>query len=373
MTGGTLTAAFGRLQHDTATMKTSELTKQQRGVNTNLRLIGDMLGNTGNLPNLPGQGSVFNNVIAAQMMGVGVQYERDLATLAWQGTPANNNAGGGHKEFPGLDAQIATGQKDAETNAALPAADSYVIDYNHVAIDGTAKDIVHDLLYMEQYLFHLADRTGMSPVTWKLVMRPELWYELTAIWPSRYNTNRGTTFAGTNVISINDNYNIVQRDNMRRSMTIELNGRTYPVVTDDGIYEYNNQNSTVPAGSFSSAIYFVPTMVINSFPVLYWEYFDFRGANGLTSVLGAGARNVEFWTDGGRYNWVYHSDGFCFKLQAESECRLVLRTPWLAGKISKVKYTPAKHMASFDPSNPYYLSGGASLTTVPTPGYAVWR
>jgi len=372
----TLTAAFGRVQHDTNTIETSAILDQVRGVNTNLQLIGQVFG--GDSPFNPTTGNVnqaLNMVVLHEMIGVGVQFERDFAALTWQGTPANNNAGGGHKEFPGLDSQIATGQVDAESNAAVPALDSTIIDYNFAAVDGTTKDIVSDMLYTENYLFHLAERTGMAPVTWKLVMRPELWYEISAIWPCRYNTNRCTNIAGTNPVVINDNYNVIQRDNMRRSMTLEMNGRTYQVETDDGIYEYNNANSaSVAAGSFASAIYFVPTMVRSNFPVLYWEAKDYRNINAEISVLGQGARNLEFWTDGGRFMWaVDQSGGWCFKLKAKTEPRLILRTPHLAAKIQKVKYTPAKHTASYDPASPYYLAGGVSLKGVSAPGYAVWR
>lgn len=375
--GATLTAAFGRVQHDTNTIETSAILDQARGVNTNLQLLGQMFGDI--TPFQPFQGNTnqaLNLVVMSEMIGVGVQFERDFASLTWQGSPANNTSGGGHKEFPGLDNQIVTGQRDAESNATVPALDSYVIDYNFAAVDGTTKDIVNDMLYTENYLFHLATRTGMAPVTWKIVMRPELWYELSAIWPCRYNTNRCTNIAGTNVVQINDNYNVVQRDAMRTGMYLEMNGRRYEVETDDGIYEYNNQNSaSVAAGSFASAIYFVPTVVRQNFPVLYWETKDYRALTEQLAPLGMGQQHLQFWTDNGRFHWaLQHTGGWCFKLKVKCEPRLILRTPQLAAKIQKVKYTPSKHLASYDPSSVYALAGGVSLRgSSITQGYAVWR
>jgi hypothetical protein len=372
-----LTAQFGRIQQDSNTIDSNNLLDQARGVNTNLQLLGQVYGDAA--PFMPNQGSntsqMLNLVVLSEMVGIGVQFERDFASLTWQGTPANNTSGGGHKEFPGLDSQIATGQVDAESNVAVPALDSTIIDYNFAAVDGTLKDIVSDMLSTENYLFHRAERSGMAPVTWKIVMRPELWYELSAIWPCRYNTNRCTNIGGTNPVVINDNYNVIQRDAIRKGMTLDLNGRTYEVETDDGIYEYNNQNSaSVAAGSFASAIYFVPIKVRGNFPVLYWEAKDYRQIDGQMSPLGLGLRNLEFWTDGGRFHWGIESvKAWCFKFKAKTEPRLILRTPHLAAKIQKVKYTPAKHMISYDPASPYHLAGGVSLRGVPTPGYAVWR
>jgi hypothetical protein len=198
---------------------------------------------------------------------------------------------------------------------------------------------------------------------------------LSAIWPCRYNTNRCTNIGGTNPVVINDNYNVIQRDAIRKGMTLDLNGRTYMVETDDGIYEYNNQNSaSVAAGSFASAIYFVPITVRGNFPVLYWEAKDYRQIDGQMSPLGLGLRNLEFWTDGGRFHWgIESTKAWCFKFKAKAEPRLILRTPHLAAKIQKVKYTPAKHMISYDPASPYHLAGGVSLRGVPAAGYAVWR
>ena len=82
--------------------------------------MGEMLGMGNMNPAGMSQAQLTDMVVHAEMVGVGVQMERKLATMLWQGSTANNTSGGGYKEFPGLDDQIATGQIDAETGTTMP-------------------------------------------------------------------------------------------------------------------------------------------------------------------------------------------------------------------------------------------------------------
>jgi hypothetical protein len=334
------------------------------------QLLGDdLMMRPGNL----NQSQVLDLVIKSEMVGVGVAFERKLSQLLWQGTPANNNAGGGYAEFPGLDSQIATGQVDADTNVAVPAADSDVKEFNYNLVDGVNLDIVEYLSMLEYYLRDTARRTGMMPVTWAVVMRPELWFELSAVWPCRYLTHRCTEIDGTSPMVINDNVNVSIRDQMRSGMYLDINGIRYPVIVDDGIFEHTNiNNANVPAGHYASSIYMVPLRIRGNFPVTYWEYKDYRGVQPEIGVMGAGQRNVPFWTDNGRFLWVYRDNSFCFDLQAKIESRVVLRTPHRAGRIDHVLYSPLQHLKSPVPDSPYHFDGGVSLRGA-TSSYAVWK
>ena len=250
--------------------------------------------------------------------------------------------------------------------------DSLIYDFNYNTIDGTTLDIVDYLSMMEFYLRDVATRTGLQPVTWALVMRPELWFELSAVWPCRYLTHRCATDGGAQATVINDNVNVQMRDTMRNGMYIDINGNRYPVITDDGIFEHTNiNNGSVSAGSYASSIYFVPLRARGNFPVTYWEHIDYRGVQAQLSPLGAGARNVPFWTSEGRFLWVYRENGYCFNLQAKIEPRVVLRTPQLAGKIQNIRYSPMTHLRDSQPSSAYWLNGGVSLRSF-TNGQHVW-
>lgn len=373
MKAGTLTARFGRVMRQTNTIEIDKLLHMKRGVNTDLRLMNNVLnGAVGlDMANMD-QGQLLDLVVKTEMVGLGVRMERKLAKMLWAGAITNDTVGGGYKEFPGLDSQIATGHVDAESNTAMASADSDIKNFNYNLVDGTTLDIVEYLSMLEFYLRHKAERTNMLPVTWAVVMRPELWFELSAVWPCRYLTHRCSIDNGSSPVVINDNVNVQMRDAMRNGNYIDINGRRYPVITDDGIFEHTNvNNANVSAGSYASSIYMVPLRVRGSFPATYWEYIDYRGVQQQLSPLGAGQRNVPFWTDNGKFLWVYRENGYCFDLQAKIEPRVILRTPHLAGKIQNVKYTPLQHLASPFADNPYWQNGGQSIRPSST-SYAVW-
>jgi len=372
--GCNLTAQFGRIQRDTDTIEIdAAIRRLRRGVSTDLLIMGDLLSADGGGLQRPANLStdqILNSVAQSEMVGAGVALERKVATMLWQGTPANN-VGTGYMEFPGLDVQIATGQVDADTNTACAAMDSDVKNFNWNRIDGTALDIVEYMLMLEEYLRHNAERMRLAPVEWIICMRPELWLELTAVWPCRYMTNRCTTAAGANVAVATDYESIQLRNTMRRDNTIEINGRTFRVLTDDGIYEYNNaNNANCNPGEYASSIYFVPVTIRGNFPVTFWQFMDYRSTAFNAEV--AQTRYPRFWTDDGRFLWSYEEISYCFKFHCKVEPRVILRTPQLAGRIDRIKYVPLQHLRAFDPDSPYWADGGVSLRAIPTT-YAVWK
>lgn len=376
MKAATLTAAFGRLMRQTNTIEVDKLLHRKRGVNTNLRLLNSMLtGNVGLDMGGMTDADIMNLVVKAEMVSVGVRLERKLSRIFWAGTPSNATANGGYKEFPGLDSQIATGQVDAESNTAVPSADSMIYNYGYTEVDGSGKDIVEYISMMEFQLRDIAERTNMTPVTWALVMRPELWFELSAIWPCRYLTHRCAAPSATGLsINVTGSEQIAMRDSMRSGKYIDINGNRYAVVLDDGIFEHTNvNNASVPAGNWASSIYFVPLRVRGNFPVLYWEHIDYNQLGRQLAPLGAGQRNTPFWTDNGRYLWVYRENGYCFDLQVKAEPRVILRTPHLAGKIQNVRYSPMEHLRSPFPDSPYWQNGGVSFRPADVDGFAVWN
>jgi len=348
-------------------------------VTTDLTLRGALLGiNSQEMqPSGLSDSDVLNIVTASEMVKVGMLLQRGTATSMglnrqlWQGAIANNTAGGGYKEMPGLDSQIATGQVDATSNTACPAMDSDVKDFNYNVVGGSGLDIVEYLSMLEFYLYYNATKMGLDPVEWVVVMRPELWQELTAVWPIAYNTNRGATvLAGNTRMIVDGGDMIAERDRMRRSMTIDINGRTHRVVTDTGIAEGTNvNNANVPAGSYSSSIYMVPLTVTGGFPVCYMEYVDYR--RGSADVARLMNRN-DFWTDRGMFSWALEQTKWCYKLSVKTEMRVILRAPQLAGRIDNVLYSPLQHLRESVPGSAYEFDGGVSIRNSSST-YAVWK
>jgi len=363
--GCDLTAMFGRVARDTNTIEINEvMLRRNRGDFTDLILHGSLLGETGFVPAGMDQSQILNLLTKAEMLTAVINLERVLCGHLWSGSPANNNVGGGYKEFPGLANQIATGQVDAHVNQACPALDSDVKDFGNNDICGTTPDIVEYVSMLEAYLYYNADRMGMLPWTAVLSMPPEMWYVLTECWPCAYNTLKCERILGGNAeVNVEGTAMINMRDAMRAGMFIDINGRRYPVVTDTCI-----PVDAFGLGSYRSSIFFVPLTVAGGFPVTYIEHVDYRAAQPDANLLRG---TQEFWTDDGRYYWAVEYQKWCYKLSVKTEQRVVLRTPHLAGRIDNIVYEPLQHFRSHDPDSPYFADGGVSLRPDETV-YAVW-
>lgn len=378
---------FGRLQFDTATIEFDQIfTTLNGGINTDLRLRGRLLGlSESDYPRGLDDNMVVNIVTGSEMVKTGMLMARGtnnqmgLVRQMWQGDIANNTAGGGYKEFPGLDSQITTGHVDAQSGTACPAVDSDVKNFNYASIYSTngngVPNIVWYLAMLEDYLNHNAVRMGLDPVDWVIVMRPEVWSELTQVWPIAYNTNRGAQLLGTTAgnvhLTLDATDMTAQRDAMRRSKMLAINGRDYPVVIDDGIHQQvNGDVAAIPAGSYASSIYFVPMTINGNFPVTYLEYKDYRvGMQQLQGLMG----KQTFWTDGGTFSWALDPiRKWCFKMSAKTERRIVLRTPQLAGRLDNVLVQPLQAYRDSLPGSAYEFNGGVSTRTT-TALSAVWN
>lgn len=356
--GCTLTARFGLTRRDTNTIEFDKvMLRANRSDFTDLRLRGRVLGLANLEPRSLNERQILNIITMSEMVTAGVNAERKLVTEMWQGTF------GVATEFPGLDDQIVTGHVDAETNTACPAVDSDIKDFAFDDVEGGGRSIVEYLSMLEWMIFFNAERMGLAPFTAAIAMRPELWQVLTEVWPCQYNTNKcASAVIGTaSRVVIDGRENIAQRDSMRANMRIDINGRSYPVILDDGIFESDSTNeANLLAGEYASTIYFVPLTIVGNFPVTYREYLDYRDSFADANVALLRGRH-DFWTDGGVYSWAIENDRWCYSLSLKTEQRIVLRTPHLAGKIQNVKYIPLQHLRSSDPSSSYFADGGVSV------------
>jgi hypothetical protein len=376
---GTLTARFGRVARGSNDIRIPDTLFQiNASENMDLQLVGSILNddNRGILyPEQVTEDGLLDMVTKAEQITMGVRFERKLAKMLWSGdgTGANDTAGRGYVEFPGLDNQVATGYTDAETNAAMAAADSTIWDFAYQAVDGGA-DIVGAIEEVMDYIDNLAIDTGVDPVQHVIVMRPMLWRALSAMWPIQYNTQPDyASIAGTDHrIILDARTNVQDRDAMRAGLYLDVNGKRYSVVLDTGITEENNQTvgTSLIADEFASSIYILPLSIIGNLPVLYWEYLDHR--------LGVPQSNLvpgmaTWFTDGGRFLWSWKTVYTCFKLRAETDPRVVLRAPHLAAKIQDIKYSRRVPLRDPDPESEYWVDGGVSqrTTAVPTQ-YAPW-
>jgi len=316
---------------------------------------------------------VMQVATAWAMEEVAVILQNMTHPLSWTGNPANN-VGTGYREPPGLDILISTNKVDAHTGNTCPALYSDVKEYGYntvSALDPAGNFmIVRFMEYMEAYLYHNAERQNLIPVQWAIAMRPELWYELSMVWPVAWMTTRNIVMPAGNVSTLDATRIREMVQEMQQSMTIWLNGRRHPVILDDGIFEFNNVNDpNVPAGSFASNIYFVPLTYRGNNAATFYEHLDWRRA---APEEAAGNLGGTYWTDDGRFHWTAEFVKFCYTISAEIKWRIVLLVPQLAGRINHVLYTPLQHLRSWDEHSDYFFKGGVEERPSPSL-YSDWN
>jgi hypothetical protein len=301
-----------------------------------------------------------------------VAWARDFAETIYTGNPANNTAGGGYKEFYGLNRLINTGYRDAETGVACPAADSTVFSFANQNVRTSGASIVQTMLQMYYILGSYAARMNLAPARWVLTMPESLFYELTAIWPCSYLTD-GCSFTqddGKRVV-VDAGDQIRMRDEMRGDLTnrtgqhLKMFGQNVPVIIDDAIVE-----SGLGAGVQSSSIYFIPLQVLGGQYVTYMEYMDYNAID-VPTIAKNWAGDGDFTvTDGGRF--LIHKKpptNTCVQIAAWTEPRLKLLTPFLAGRIDNVAYNRLPGLRSGDPDSPYFVNGGSTNRNQFAPSY----
>lgn len=382
-----LTTQFGRKEFKTREVEVNRIgLRRNRGEFDDLSVVNSPL--VEQMAGILTQrfGLQVSNPIAAgqEMVGriveVGVAFQRWLCPQVYTGNPANNSAGGGYKEYAGLDLLINTGKIDAIAGSTCPSLDSLVMDYNNNDVQSSASpyNIVHVLTSMFRHLKKKAEQQEMNPVQWVISMRSGLFDAIVDVWPCEYNTYRcqftaqsGNSNAGQ---SLNDDFAVRMRDDMRNGKYLLIDGARIGVITDDCIDEDTAaDNAAIPVGGYASDIYILPlTIRGGNFMSTYFEFYDYR-QDVMPNIADANA-SMWFWSDEGRFLWqIKPPYNWCIDLISKIEPRLILRTPQLAARLTNVVYTPLIHYDDPLPSQPYWVNGGIS-TGYPAPSpYSEWN
>lgn len=374
------TAQFGRYERQTRVFELNRVGDEiDRGEFLDLRFFNDPLLNSGNsntVPGVPGTGDIRNESLM-RMIELGVAFQLLLSRQVYEGNPANNTAGGGYSEFPGLDILIGTDKVDAITGTQCPSLDSLIQNANYTRVDGATGGgyYVEKLTYMLRSLQWNAEQMNFGATTWALVMRPGLFYELTSIWPCAYNTYRCNTLGENNGGYVDAAAMRRQVDDMRSGRYLLVDGNRYNVIFDTAIREETNTTgpANVVSGCFASDIYIIPLTVRGGVPVTYWQHKDFRQAMrlGLDSMRLPG--NF-FWTDNGKFMWhAKPPNNWCLQWLAKIEPRIILRTPQLAGRLQNLLYCPLIHERDAYPDDSYFANGGVSGVRAGPSLYSDWN
>ena len=379
------TTVFGRKEFKTRQVEVNRIGQRiNRGEFLDLQIVnGPLVEQMGGLMSgffgLSNQQSVLaGREMVARMVEMGVAFQRWFCPQVFTGNPANSSAGGGYKEFSGLDLLIGTNKVDAVTGQTCPSLYSDVKDFMYRQVDSvTDPDLVKTITTMMRILNRKAAQQGMAPADIRLVMREPLFYAITEVWPCRYTSYRCDVIDGSNldpVPSLSSEAAVRMRDEMRMGQYLIIDGRRVPVILDDCISEENQaDNGTIPVGGFASDIYFVPFSARGgSIQTLYWEYYDYR--RDILPDLQGVRGGTFFWSDNGAFLWGLKApDNWCLEVIAKTEPRLILRTPQLAGRLQNVVYVPLQHTDDPLPSQDYHVNGGVVTGYPYASPYAEWN
>lgn len=340
-----------------------------RGEPTDLRVVNLPQNRDGGaiMPTFGFPGSAVNIEVQRRMFEAFVSFKRLVAPLVYTGTPANNKAGGGGKQFIGMETLVNTGNKvDAISGAICTALNSDVKDFGYDMVNGTGRSIVNYLDTLFGYLEFNASRMGVNPVDWAIVMRPELFDEIVKVFPVEqylYALQTMDKFSnGRVVVDASDATNL--RSDMLTNLWLPVRGRRRRVILDDGIPEDDvTTTGSLAAGQYASDIYVIPFTVMGGIPVTWFEAFNYDNAN-VRAILEMVRDKEAVWTsDGGRFLFYTRRTETCINVCYRLEPRIIMRTPYLAGRLLNVGYTPLQHFRSSFPDSPYFVDGGISYRT----------
>ena len=290
-------------------------------------------------------------------------FANKMTTMLWTGNPTNN-VGNAYREFRGLQLLVNTGFVDAFANVTCPALDSDIKNFAYGDVQSTTTPNFYQVLEMAHwYVMVNAIGQNLMPVEWICVLRPTLWHILSSIVPIQQVVSAlmGTAVPNNHAVTLDGSAMVSAREQFRTSMSLPLNGMNVPVVLDHGIPEANNAtNANLAAGEYSSDVYLIPATYLGNREAIKLQYVDYRFINGEIAATDNLLGNFYRPSPDGRFSWSLVVDGPCFKIQAEIEPRVILRTPQLAARIQNVKYVPLQHTREPGFDDPYRFKGGVS-------------
>jgi hypothetical protein len=383
------TAQFGQVARQTREvdlMRVGEMIN--RGESNDLVLVGSpLLDQMSSMlsPTVPGGFSLRREVLM-RMMELGVEFQRKMAPLIYTGDPANNAGAShldGYAEPPGLNILINDDHQDAFTGQSCPSLASLLVDMEYAGVcDNGGADMVNQLTYSLYYLERLARQTNLAPVDFVLVMRPEMFYEVTSCWPCSYLTYRCIfpTEADQARLNATAEEVIRMRDAMREGEFLLIGSKRYQVILDDFIPEQDADEIIAGGGTplvgevncFASDIYILPRTVRGNILSTYTQVYNWGAA--MQAAADIRMSNGPFWTtDGDRWLWNWKLPvNTCVQAASRIRFRWMLRTPHLAARIQNLQYCQLLRPRQPLPTDSFFVNGGVTNRSFTAP-FSQWN
>jgi len=343
---------FGRICVDTPEFKVDDFGVMPCELHPIRRLYGAVPGKTGGA-----QMTTISRDDEWAMVMAGAAMAQYNQAMLWSGNPATNNSAGlGYLEYKGLDLLVNTGYGDVHTGAECDALDSVVLDFNnqYICADGNDPDI-YRLLVAILRTIHYRAQTGLNvqlqPRDMVIVSAPEIIDCLIdCIACTYYPCVAG---AGSDKIQINAERAAAFRDRMVAQQVIHIDGQDYPYIKDPWVTKITG----LAFGDETCADIFVLVRQAGALEVLYGEFQDMSKAPG-NRMFGRDTSDHVWWTDGGRFLNTVEFLKWCVQASVLMSPRVILKAPWLQGRITNVCCRSILHYPDPDPTSPYFVDGG---------------
>lgn len=344
-------------------------------VNNPTQLV-DPAGVTG--PTLGAGGSILVDEFALRLFRSVASYKRMLSRRVWVGDPTNSIGSQNWADITGLDILINAGNKrDFLSGAVCSAADSDIKAFGYGIVHPDNSLQITRIFQMVDAMFHYlhwnSREMGLDPAEIEIVMHPNLFDEITKIWPiARYVEALAAmaNFAGGRLNVEADNV-IGLKESLREQSVLPIRGRMVKVIQDNTIPEQNStNNANLAKGTYASDIYFNCRSVMGGVPTCYIDPFDLSNRL-LESIINRGNVRSTFTTDGGMFRWYVKEKNNCIQWTYKSMWRLMQHATQLCGRITNVGYMPVQHVRDWDPDSDYFKNGGITGTE-DQPYYQDW-
>jgi hypothetical protein len=292
---------------------------------------------------------------------LGNQFQISFENEIWKGVAGTDTSiPGWWTDMASLDSQIKTGYADAVSLLPCPAADSQVVSWNaDIAATVSGRNIMQAMTDMFYAAQDTADIVGMSGTRFFWAMRKEQFRALTEVWSCQYATYRCQTgTAGQPFVN-----QVVDTNRLRLEMVqgqyLLIDGMPVPVVFSDGITI--QQLAGGAQRVLRSDIYLLP-VEWNGRPLLNMEFFNM--GNQYAREYAALVYNDALFLNNGMYVATKNSRNGCIEFEINAMFRIVLETPFLAGRIDDVSFTYQAQTRTADPAVSFlYVDGGTSYRT----------
>lgn len=294
-----------------------------------------------------------------ELFMIGVSLERSMEKVLVTGDTSLASANTNHgwiSEFAGLDGQVKTGYADV-TGLVCPAADSAIVAFNAAVTSviggGDGRNIVQAGTDLYWALNDRATEMGMGGVEFSWIMRKEAFRSIAEVWACNYATYRcqaGT--AGQPFVENVEGTNRLRLE-MMSGQYLLVDGVPVPVTFSEGIPQQSQGGS-----QFKSDVYLAP-ISWNGIPLLRLEYFpmDNQYATEFADFQGESIAVI----NNGMYIVGNRNTGLCKEYHFGAKFRMILETPFLAGRIDDVAYTFRAPIRNADPGDTFfYADGGAT-------------